>query len=56
MGRPRSESGKRDKLLQIRLTGEELERLDDCAEKLNFTRSKAVRVALDLLEHEAEKE
>ena len=50
MGRPLSEDGPRDKLLQVRMDEKTLAKLDRCAAKLETTRSHAVRIAINRLE------
>ena len=49
MGRPISEDGKKDKLLQVRLDEKTLSDLDQCTKELDTTRSNAVRMGISLL-------
>lgn len=49
MGRPISEGGPKNKLLQVRVDDETLKKLDQCAEALDTTRSHAVRIAVNRL-------
>lgn len=51
-GRPISEGGPKDKLLQVRVDEKTLETLDECANITNATRSAVVREAI---EHFSEK-
>lgn len=50
MGRPISEDGRKDKLLQVRLDGKTLQKLDRCATALDVSRSDAVRIGINRLE------
>lgn len=54
-GRPIKGTSKRDKSLQIRMTQEELELLDDCAERLNATRTDVVNKGIQLVKAELDK-
>lgn len=49
MGRPISEDGRKDKLLQVRMDEKTMEELDWCVSELDTTRSKAVRMGIRLL-------
>lgn len=48
-GRPISEDGRKDKLLQVRLDKRSLQTLDKCAKELETTRSTAVREGISVL-------
>lgn len=48
-GRPISEDGKKDKLLQVRMDKKTLSELDWCVSELDTTRSNAVRMGIRLL-------
>ena len=54
-GRPIKGTSKRDKYLQIRMTTEELEILDDCVEKLQSTRTEVVNHGIQLVKLELDK-
>lgn len=54
-GRPIKGTSKRDKYLQIRMTTEELEILDDCVEKLQSTRTDVVNQGIQLVKLELDK-
>lgn len=49
IGRPISEDGPKDKLLQVRMDDKTMEELDWCVSELDTTRSKAVRMGIKLL-------
>lgn len=49
MGRPISDDGPKDKLLQIRMDEKTLKKLDECATIMETSRSHAVRVAINRL-------
>jgi hypothetical protein len=49
LGRPVSDDGPKDKLLQVRMDEKTLEELDWCVTELDTTRSKAVRMGISLL-------
>lgn len=49
-GRPISEDGRKDKLLQVRLDEKTLQKLDKCAAALEFNRSDAIRMGINRLE------
>lgn len=48
-GRPIKGTSKRDKSLQIRMTKEELELLDECVEQLQSTRTDVVNKGIRLV-------
>lgn len=48
-GRPIKGTSKRDKNLQIRMTTEELELLDECVEQLQSTRTDVVNMGIRLV-------
>ncbi len=48
-GRPLKGTSKRDKYLQIRMTVEELELLDDCVKELQSTRTDVVNQGIRLV-------
>lgn len=50
MGRPISEDGPKDKILQVRLDEKTFQKLDECASKLEISRSHAVRIGINRLE------
>ena len=49
-GRPVSEDGRRNKLLQVRMDERTMQKLDRCAAILDITRSDAVRIGINRLE------
>lgn len=51
-GRPIKGTSKRDKSLQIRMTKEELELLDECVEQLQSTRTDVVNRGIRLVKSE----
>ncbi len=51
-GRPIKGSSKRDKSLQLRMSEEELQLLDDCAKRLNMTRTDVVNKGIKLVKTE----
>lgn len=51
-GRPIKGTSKRDKSLQIRMTKEELELLDECVEQLQSTRTDVVNHGIRLVKSE----
>mgnify|MGYP001152296125 CR=1 FL=1 len=55
-GRPIKGTSKRDKYLQIRMTAEELELLDECVEQLKSTRTDVVNQGIQLVKAELDKE
>ncbi len=51
-GRPVSEGGKKNKLLQVRMDEQSIKLLDDCAQKAQTTRSEVVREGIHLFSKE----
>lgn len=51
-GRPPKNGIKRDKDLSIRLTSEEMERIQKCADKLNKSRTDTIMHGIGLIEKE----
>lgn len=51
-GRPIKGSSKRDKSLQLRMSEEELQLLDNCAKRLNMTRTDVVNKGIKLVKTE----
>lgn len=51
-GRPLKGNSKRDKNLQIRMTTEELELLDECVEQLHSTRTDVVNMGIRLVKND----
>ncbi len=54
-GRPIKGASKRDKSLQLRMSEEELELLDECAKKLEVTRTDVVNKGIRLVKAELDK-
>lgn len=54
-GRPVKGASKRDKSLQLRMSAEELELLDECAKQLNATRTDVVNKGVRLVKDELDK-
>lgn len=54
-GRPIKGASKRDKSLQLRMSEEELELLDECARKLEVTRTDVVNKGIRLVKAELDK-
>lgn len=54
-GRPIKGTSKRDKSLQLRMSEEELELLDECAKKLDATRTDVVNKGIRLVKAELDK-
>ena len=54
-GRPIKGKSKRDKSLQLRMSEEELELLDECAQQLNETRTDVVNRGIRLVKNELHK-
>lgn len=54
-GRPIKGTSKRDKSLQLRMSAEELELLDECAEKLNSSRTDVVVKGIRLVKAQLDK-
>ena len=54
-GRPIKGTSKRDKSLQLRLSGEELSLLDECARRLNISRTDVISRGIQLVNEELEK-
>ena len=55
-GRPVKGTSKRDKSLQLRMSKEELDCLDDCAKKLKVSRTDVVNQGILLVKKELDKE
>ncbi len=51
-GRPIKGMSKRDKSIQLRMSGEELDLLEECAERLNMTRTDVVNKGIKLVKKE----
>ena len=51
-GRPTKNGVKRDKDINIRLTSDELERIQKCADKLNKSRTDTIMHGISLIEKE----
>ena len=51
-GRPIKGTSKRDKSLQLRMSEEELNLLDECAQRLNATRTDVVNQGIKLVKRE----
>lgn len=51
-GRPVKGTSKRDKSLQLRMSAEELVLLDECASRLNKTRTDVVNIGIQLVRKE----
>ena len=54
-GRPIKGASKRDKSLQLRMSREELELLDECAKRLEITRTDVVNKGIKLVKEELDK-
>ncbi len=54
-GRPIKGTSKRDKSLQLRLSGEELSLLDECARRLNISRTDVISKGIRLVNEELDK-
>ena len=54
-GRPIKGTSKRDKSLQLRLSGEELSLLDECARRLNISRTDVISKGIQLVNEELDK-
>ena len=54
-GRPIKGESKRDKSLQLRMSSEELELLDECAKRLDKSRTDVVNKGIKLVKAELEK-
>lgn len=54
-GRPVKGTSKRDKSLQLRMSKEELEILDDCARRLELSRTDVVNKGILLVKKELDK-
>ncbi len=54
-GRPIKGTSKRDKSLQLRLSGEELSLLDECARRLNISRTDVISRGIQLVNEELDK-
>lgn len=50
MGRPPKQETSRNKSLNIRLTEQELRRIEDCAERLNLSRTDVIMRGIELVE------
>lgn len=55
MGRPIKGTSKRDRSLQLRMSKEELELLDECAKRLEQTRTDVVNCGIRLVKNELDK-
>jgi len=55
-GRPVKGTSKRDKSLQLRMSEQELELLDECSKRLNATRTDVVNKGIQLVKAELDKE
>lgn len=55
-GRPIKGTSKRDKSLQLRMSQEELDLLDECAKRLQSTRTDVVNQGIRLVKKELDKE
>ena len=51
-GRPIKGNSKRDKSLQLRMSAEELELLDECAKRLDTTRTEVVNKGIRLVKNQ----
>ncbi|WP_217958713.1 CopG family transcriptional regulator [Acutalibacter muris] len=54
-GRPIKGMSKRDKSLQLRMSGEELALLDECAKRLQASRTDVVNKGIQLVKEELDK-
>lgn len=54
-GRPVKGASKRDKSLQLRMSAEELELLDECAKRLKATRTDVVNKGVRLVKDDLDK-
>lgn len=54
-GRPIKGTSKRDKSLQLRMSREELELLDECSKRLEITRTDVVNKGIKLVKEELDK-
>ena len=54
-GRPIKGTSKRDKSLQLRMSSEELELLDECSKRLEITRTDVVNRGIKLVKEELDK-
>lgn len=54
-GRPVKGASKRDKSLQLRMSLEELALLDECAKRLNVTRTDVVSKGIQLVKNDLDK-
>lgn len=54
-GRPIKGTSKRDKSLQLRMSREELELLDECSKRLEITRTDVVNKGIRLVKKELDK-
>ena len=54
IGRPPSENPK-DKMIRVRMDSETIEKLDQCAESLETTRSEVIRMGIDRIADEIKK-
>lgn len=55
MGRPIKGTSKRDKSLQLRMSQEELDILDECAKRLNESRTDVVNRGIQLVKEKLDK-
>ena len=54
-GRPIKGASKRDKSLQLRMSREELELLDECSKRLEITRTDVINKGIRLVKKELDK-
>lgn len=54
-GRPIKGTSKRDKSIQLRMSSEELELLDECSKRLEMTRTDVVNKGIKLVKKELDK-
>lgn len=54
-GRPIKGTSKRDKSLQLRMSREELELLDECSKRLEITRTDVINKGIRLVKKELDK-
>lgn len=55
-GRPIKGTSKRDKSLQLRMSQDELNLLDECAKRLDLSRTDVVNQGIQLVKQELDKE
>ena len=54
-GRPIKGTSRRDKSLQLRMSGEELDLLDECAKRLCISRTDVINKGIKLVKEELDK-